>query len=381
VDSVLSGDVRLVFSPEAVLRFHDGRMLIHTASPAPPFVTDQPALIGWLAQFAQPTTIDAALASLPQGSRDFAARAATYLRQMGALRDVAFTDRTEDVDAAHRNCREHLSALAQTVYALGCDIAGFGPYAETALRQNGGAGLEPRLQALQTAAASLRAELAAQRRPYLQAQLQRLGVSEAARGLKLHVGCGPCLLEGWINLDVHPAPLATNVLWGLPFAEGSVRLVFLSHLLEHLFYPNDVMPFLGEIFRVLEPGGVVRIIVPDIAQYIEAYQNDDAEFFAERRQHWGAGDGRTTRLENFLAYAGAGPDPAWLFQAHKFGYDFETLSRALERAGFVGIQRSAFNASEHPELRVDNNSEVAGAHHGGRHYSLFVEARKPAGAP
>lgn len=374
---MLSGDVRLVFSPEAVLRFHNGRMLIHTASSTPPFVTDQPALIGWLAQFAQPTTLDAALASLPDGSRDFAARAATYLRQMGALQDVPVTDRADDVDAAHRNCREHLSALAQTVYALGCDIAGFGPYAETALRQNGGAGLEPRLKALQTAAASLRAELAAQRRPYLQGQLQRLGVSETARGLKLHVGCGPCLLEGWINLDVHPAPLATNVLWGLPFAEGSVWRVFLSHLLEHLFYPNDVMPFLGEILRVLEPGGVVRIIVPDIGQYIEAYQHDDVEFFAERRHHWGKGDGRTTRLENFLAYAGAGPDPAWLFQAHKFGYDFETLSRALERAGFAGIERSAFNASAHPELRVDENSEVAGAHHGGRHYSLFVEARKP----
>ena len=374
---MLSGDVRLVFSPEAVLRFHDGRMLIHTASSTPPFVTDQAALIGWLAQFAQPMTVEVALGSLPEGSRDFAARAASYLRQMGALRDVAVTECTDDVDTAYRNCREHLSALAQTVYQLGCDIAGFGSYAETALRQNSGAGLEPRLKALQTAAASLRAELAAQRRPYLQGQLQRLGVSDAARGLKLHVGCGPCLLEGWINLDVHPAPLATNVLWGLPFAEGSMRLVFLSHLLEHLFYPNDVMPFLGEIFRVLEPGGVVRIIVPDIAQYIEAYQNEDAEFFAERRQHWGAGDGKTTRLENFLAYAGAGPDPAWLFQAHKFGYDFETVSRALERAGFVDMQRSAFNASEHPELRVDENSEVAGAHHGGRHYSLFVEARKP----
>jgi hypothetical protein len=55
------------------------------------------------------------------------------------------------------------------------------------------------------------------------------------------------------------------------------------------------------------------------------------------------------------------------------------LSRALERAGFVDMQRSEFNASEHPELRVDENSEVAAAHHGGRHYSLFVEARKPAG--
>jgi len=369
-----------VFSPEAVVRFHDGRMLIHTSSAAPPFVTDQPALIGWLAQFARPTAMRTALESLPEASRDFAARAALYLHQAGALRDAAHDGGGNDVGMAHRNGREHLAGLSQTVYELGCDIAGFGPYAEAALRQNNGLGLEPRLRALQVAAASLRAELAALRAPYLQGQLQRLGVDGAARGLKLHIGCGPCLLAGWINLDVHPAPLATNLLWGLPFAAGSVRLVFLSHLLEHLFYPNDVMPFLGEIFRVLEPGGVVRIVVPDIAQYIEAYQNDDAEFFAARRQHWGAGDGQATRLENFLAYAGAGPDPAWLFQSHKFGYDFETLARALERAGFAEVARSAFNASAHLELRVDDNSEVAGAQHGARHYSLFVEARKPADA-
>jgi SAM-dependent methyltransferase len=381
MDSALSAVRRLVFSADAVVRFQRGQMLVHTSSPSPPFVTDQPALIGWLARFSQPMDVDDALRGLPETSRALATRALEYLHRSGALRDADAGGTDADTNAAHARARDHLAALTQAVYELGCDVAGFGPHAEHALRRNEGAGLESRLQALHGAVASLRSELATHRSPYLASQLQSLGVDQHTRGIKLHVGCGPCLLEGWINLDVHPAPLATNVLWGLPFPGGSVRLVFLSHLLEHLFYPNDVMPFLGEVFRVLEPGGVVRIIVPDIAQCIEAYQNDDAQFFAERRQHWGAGDGRTTRLENFLAYAGAGPDPAWLFQAHKFGYDFETLSRALERAGFTAIQRSTFNASDHPELRVDENSEVAGAHHGGRHYSLFVEARKPVDAP
>jgi len=380
VDPVFSGATRLVFSADAVLRFQHGGMLIHTSSASPPFVTDQPALIGWLAQFAQPMAVDAALRNLPEGSRALAARALAYLYQGGALRDADAGAIEEDAAVVHERSRGHLVALTQSVYELGCDVAGFGPHAEGVLKRGGGIGLEPRLQALRAAVAALRNELAGQRSPYLAAQLRTLGVDEHARGLKLHIGCGPCLLEGWINLDVHPAPLATNVLWGLPFVDGSVRLVFLSHLLEHLFYPNDVLPFLGELLRVLEPGGVVRIVVPDIAQCIEAYRNDDALFFAQRRQHWGAGDGQTTRLEDFLAYAGAGPDPAWLFQAHKFGYDFATLQRALERAGFTDIRESAFNASAHEELRIDANSEVAGAHYGGRHYSLFVEARKPGGS-
>ena len=379
LDTAATG-THLVFAPDVVLRFQRGRIVIHTASTAqPPFVTDRPALIGWLAQFAQPTAADAAVAKLPEDSRGLAARALTYLLQGGALHEAGAKAHSDD-EATHARSRDLLTALTQAVYELGCDVAGFGPHAEEALRQRGDIGLESRLQALRGAAASLRSELAAARGPYLAAQLQALGVDAQSRDLNLHIGCGPCLLPGWINIDVHPAPLATNVLWGLPFTNGSVRHVFLSHLLEHLFYPNDVHPFLLDIRRVLAPGGVVRIVVPDIAQCIDAYQRDDAMFFAERRQHWGAGDGQTTRMEDFLAYAGAGPDPAWLFQAHKFGYDFPTLERALQRAGFVDIVRSSFNGSRHPALQVDANSEVAAAGYGEHHYSLFVEAQNPGDA-
>lgn len=368
----------LVFSPACLVRFEGGRTVIAGPGERPPLVTDQPGLAAWLLRFAQPRTAGEALAQLPEGPpRDTAARALGFLLEGGALVAVD-TAPTHDAATAHATSRELLAGLAQSVYALGCDVAGFGPYADAALAASG-ATLDARLRTARDALAGVRAELARHRRGYVDGQLQALGVGPAD-AVDLHIGCGPYHLTGWINLDIHPAPLAINVLWGLPFAEGQVRRVFLSHLLEHLFYPNDVMPFLREILRVLAPGARVRIVVPDIAACIDAYHARNAAFFAAREQHWGAGDGQATALESFLAYAGAGPDPAWLFQAHKFGYDFETLARALERAGFVDIERSAFMASVDPALRVDANSQVASARHGERFYSLFVEAVKPVGA-
>jgi predicted SAM-dependent methyltransferase len=166
-----------------------------------------------------------------------------------------------------------------------------------------------------------------------------------------------------------------NALWKLPFSDGSARYVFVSHMLEHLFYPHDVHKFLVDIYRVLAPGGVVRIIVPDIEQCIEAYTTNNRTFFESRRKTWTWWPEKRTRLEDFLAYAGAGPEPA-MFDMHKFGYDFETLHLALIDAGFTNITRSDYMASTDEELRIDDASHVAKADYGGRHYSLFVEGRK-----
>lgn len=371
----------LVFAPDVSVQFRNGRIVVQgLVNTLPAFQTDQSALVGWLLQFAAPVDAQAALQRLPDEAREQARRAIAYLQESGALVVANDAAVTHTPVAAHAQSRKHLAALSQAVYELACDVLGFGPHAERALALRDGVDVATRLQAVLAAVTGLRAELATLRPPYLLGQLQALDIDAHSRELQLHIGCGPCLLPGWVNLDIHPAPLATNVLWGLPFADGSVRRVFVSHLLEHLFYPNDVLPFLSEITRVLAPGGRVRIVVPDIEQCIEAYQKNDAQFFAQRRQHWGAGDGNPTRLENFLAYAGAGPDPAYVFEAHKFGYDFETLERALQRAGLVDIERSQFMQSHDASLRVDDHSEVASANYGGRHYSLFVEASRPGAA-
>src|SRR5262249_18115380 len=235
-------------------------------------------------------------------------------------------------------------------------LSAFGPYAERQIAVHTGIGLERRLVALIAAVEALQRQLLELREEYLADQLKSLALDRTACELKLHIGCGQRYLSGWINIDIHPAPLAMNALWNLPFSDGSARYVFVSHMLEHLFYPHDAHKFLADVYRVLAPGGIVRIIVPDIAQCIEAYATDNQLFFESRRKTWTWWPEKRTRLEDFLAYAGAAPEPASLFDAHKFGYDFETLQRALTDAGFKNVMRSDYMASTYEELRVDNAS-------------------------
>ena len=281
-----------------------------------------------------------------------------------------------DFDKLAKQNSQISKALMQSVFELASDLSGMGPFAEQAASARQAAPINQRLLQIQQQIQQLRNDLQSVRGPYLMQQLQGLGIDQHSQNLKLHIGSGPYVLEDWINLDIYPAQLSTNVLWGLPFTTGQCQFVFLSHLLEHLFYPTDAMSLLEDIHRILAPGGVVRIVVPDIEQCIGAYQDNNTAFFQQRIEHWGAGDGQATRLEHFLAYAGAGPDPAWLFEAHKFGFDYETLEHALQRVGFKNITRSGFMESEHAALRVDEHSQVASAKYGDQHYSLFVEAIK-----
>jgi len=369
----------LVFAADAIVRFRSGRILLHTgSSQLPAFECDNPMLIGWLCQFARPTDPAALAAQLPPADRQAATQVLDYLQRSGALVQAgAAAARPASADEAHARTRNHLRLLARSIYDAACDLLGLGPAAERALEQKGDVGVERRLMALLAGVDGLRADLLAARESALAAQLRELGVDAGTRGLRLHIGCGKGHLPGWINIDVHPAPLALNVLRGLPFADGAATHVFVSHLLEHLYYPRDVQAFLAELRRVLAPGGIVRIVVPDIQQCIEAYTNRDREFFASRRETWPWWPENPTRLEDFLAYAGAGPEPAYLFEAHKYGYDFETLERVLAAAGFTAVTPSTYMASAHPELRVDDISAVARAMYGQRYYSLFVEASKP----
>jgi predicted SAM-dependent methyltransferase len=269
------------------------------------------------------------------------------------------------------------AALLQSLYDLVGELRGIGPTAHELLHQPGELSLRRRMECILSAVEELHADLAEVRGPILHKQLQALGIDDRSRNLQIHIGCGGHHLPGWVNLDNYPAPLATNLACGLPLPDCSARYVFLSHLLEHLFYPAESHRLLDEIRRVLQPGGIVRIVVPDIEQCINAYIDNNAAFFFARREHRNNVPDDATRLEHFLAYAGAGPTPQHLFEHHKFGYDFETLRRCLERSGFTDVRRCDFQQSPHAALRVDHASSNAAAKNVDRHYSLFVEARAP----
>lgn len=369
--------IRLVLSPDAFIRFRNGEVVIHNAHSGRPALSGRdPVLVAFVAQFANPIDIDEMRGRLKPESWEQTSVVIGRLREMGVLVPAELPSASRENAQELALARHQLGLLADSTHALAADLAALGAPVATYMSRTTGVSLESRLTSLLAAVDSLRTGLAPLQREMLVEQMRRANVDETTRALKLHVGAGGHRLEGWINIDVESADVNVNVANGLPFANGSATFIFAAHVLEHLYHPEQSLVFLAHCRRVLAPGGLLRIVVPDIEQCIRAYASDDREFFAARAATWKDWPPGRTALEDFLAYAGAGPRPGAFLESHKYGYDFETLERALRTVGFAEVARSAFMQSAHPELRVDAASAVAGATHGEEHYSLFVEARK-----
>jgi SAM-dependent methyltransferase len=94
----------------------------------------------------------------------------------------------------------------------------------------------------------------------------------SASGL-LNIGCGSTFHPQWTNLDFHApsaAVIACDIRRGLPFASATFRACYSSHVLEHLT-PAEGTGLLREIHRVLAPGGIVRVVVPDLELIVRDY--------------------------------------------------------------------------------------------------------------
>jgi predicted SAM-dependent methyltransferase len=176
--------------------------------------------------------------------------------------------------------------------------------------------------------------------------------------IKLHFGCGPRILSGWVNIDGWHFPgidFATDLRQPLPFGDETCRLIFTEHVFEHI--DTDFrLPVLRELLRVLQPGGTLRIVVPDCEQFVNAYIRHDVEWF---QTALGCSAGRAESLNTVFT-----------MHTHRVIDDWESLSATLQKAGFPHVVRSSFNASAIPELRVDHEAP------GRIRCSLYVEAQR-----
>lgn len=94
-----------------------------------------------------------------------------------------------------------------------------------------------------------------------------------ADGLLLNLGCGMRVHPAWQNFDLQPlreGVMKLDVRGPLPFADGSARVVYHSHVLEHLDRVTAER-FLRECRRVLRADGVLRVVVPDLEGICRAY--------------------------------------------------------------------------------------------------------------
>lgn len=111
----------------------------------------------------------------------------------------------------------------------------------------------------------------------------------------LNLGCGNTFHPEWVNVDVAPQSpqvLGYDLRYGVPFLEGLFDVVYHSHVLEH-FSRQDAKSFLCECLRVLAPGGMLRVVVPDMEgiaraylQALEAAQQEDGQNEADARHEW-----------------------------------------------------------------------------------------------
>ncbi len=89
----------------------------------------------------------------------------------------------------------------------------------------------------------------------------------------LNLGCGGCFHPDWTNVDFKSTGkgiIAYDLTQGIPFPDNSFTVVYHSHLLEHL-PKSSAEPFLRECYRVLQPGGILRVVVPDLEQIARLY--------------------------------------------------------------------------------------------------------------
>jgi predicted SAM-dependent methyltransferase len=89
----------------------------------------------------------------------------------------------------------------------------------------------------------------------------------------LNLGCGNRYHPDWINMDITPrgqGVIRCDLTRGIPLPDGSCDVVYHSHLLEHLRRP-DALSLIKECYRVLKPGGILRVAVPDLEQICRQY--------------------------------------------------------------------------------------------------------------
>lgn len=172
---------------------------------------------------------------------------------------------------------------------------------------------------------------------------------------------------------------------GIPAADDSVVAVYHSHLLEHL--DREVGEgFMREVHRVLRPGGVQRISVPDFERAARAYVDqldgedesvDHDAYIAPmleqsvRREAHGTSLQRKPRrvFENLIL-----GDARKRAETHQWMYDRKSLAALLARTGFSQIAQVSFDRSSIPawdDYGLDRN-ESGGEYKPG---SLYMEAR------
>ena len=198
-----------------------------------------------------------------------------------------------------------------------------------------------------------------------------------AAELKLNIGCGTSGIEGWVNIDNSPSILLARLPLGkrifrtpdwprsarridvrkrIPYPDSSVFCIYSSHTFEHFTY-EESQAVARECFRVLKPGGVLRIVAPDLGIIVRDYLADAADPLASHR------------FVSRLLLTSSVRDVVHAGAHHKQMFDARSLVHMLQGVGFLAPELSSFGSSRIAEIaEIELESR--------RSESLYVEATR-----
>ena len=214
------------------------------------------------------------------------------------------------------------------------------------------------------------------------AEMAALGIRFLQLGGDWWNKCG----DGWVNADAVFMRLPRSVVcedWRtrrltmrhlaedrLPFPDNSIEFVYTEHMFEHIL-PMQCSAFLKEAYRVLKPGGVIRITTPDLEKYLMGYaeRKKGNKFLADHASRWppmgklGTPYTAATIVNNiFRNYE------------HKWVYDLEEMTRTAMHAGIPesAVKNSHRMGADLPATLVEaiRRAETVGS---ARHQELAKE--------
>jgi predicted SAM-dependent methyltransferase len=204
------------------------------------------------------------------------------------------------------------------------------------------------------------------------------GSSVRSNAVQLNVGCGPIQPDGWVNIDnsnraklASRVPLLDGLLVALrllppteftrrtfttdirkrwPFADNSVDAIYSGEMLEH-FTATEGERFLTECFRLLKPGGILRLRVPDNYRFWKQYVTEYEQTFGGARDQWNTAHERWIGMF-FRDICVRRPGLKSMGHYHKWMYDEITLTLAMEKAGFTEVARRGLHDSRISDIAV-----------------------------
>ena len=144
--------------------------------------------------------------------------------------------------------------------------------------------------------------------------------------MKLNIGCGYNIMDGYVNIDMvatTPQTVVKNILT-VDYNDNSVDEIYMRHVIEH-FYEDEIEQIIANNYRMLRSGGVFIIETPDFDRIVEAWQKNLL----------------TKQVLNYVIFgfqAGNMTREREAHMLHKYVFDERLLTQFLEKVGFTVIE-------------------------------------------